>query len=63
MMIQHFFDSELVISCIGCQKIDVMSLAAGKAREHLDLVESFKTILTAVRQAALPQVYAVPDDD
>jgi len=61
MTIQHFFDSELVISCVGCQKIDVMALQAGKAREHLDLVETFKTILTAVRQIAQPHIYNVSD--
>jgi len=48
MMVQHFFDSDLVISVVGCKKLDVVSLRAGKAIEHLDLIETFKTILTAV---------------
>lgn len=51
MMVQAFFDSDLVISIVGCQKIDVLALRAGKAREHLDLIETLKTILTAVRRA------------
>mmetsp|Transcript_229 Transcript_229/g.681 ORF Transcript_229/g.681 Transcript_229/m.681 type:complete len:2260 (-) Transcript_229:168-6947(-) len=52
MMVQHFFDTDLVISVIGCQKLDVMSLATGKAREHLDLVETFKTVHMARRADA-----------
>jgi len=47
VMVQHFFDTELVVSIIGCQKLDILSLATGKAREHLDLVETFRTIHTA----------------
>jgi protein SFI1 len=52
IMVQHFFDTDLVISVIGCQKLDVMSLATGKAREHLDLVETFKTVYMARRADA-----------
>jgi protein SFI1 len=52
IMVQHFFDTEQVIAIIGCQKLDVMSLATGKAREHLDLVETFKTVYTARRDDA-----------
>jgi len=51
MMVQAFFDSDLVISIVGCQKIDVLALRAGKAREHLDLIETFKTVLTTVRRS------------
>lgn len=44
-MVQQFLDTELVISFIGCQKLDVIALEAGKAIDHLQLVMLFKTLL------------------
>jgi len=58
MMVQHFFDSDLVISVVGCQKLNVIELRAGKAIEHLDLIETFKTLHAAVR--ASPNLYMTP---
>jgi hypothetical protein len=45
LMVQQFLDTELVISFIGCQKLDVIALEAGKAIDHLQLVMLFKTLL------------------
>ena len=51
MMVQQFFDSEFVISAVGCQKIDVSALGEGKAIVHLELIETFKTLMVAIRDA------------
>jgi len=48
LMVQQFLDTELVISFIGCQKLDVIALESGKAIDHLQLVMLFKTILVGV---------------
>lgn len=50
LMVQQFLDTELVISFIGCQKLDVLALEAGKAIDHLQLVMLFKTILVGVSE-------------
>ena len=51
MMVQQFFDCERVISAVGCQKIDVVALGEGKALVHLELIETFKTLMTAFQEA------------
>jgi hypothetical protein len=50
LMVQQFLDTELVISFIGCQKLDVIALESGKAIDHLQLVMLFKTILVGVHE-------------
>ena len=45
-MMQQFLDTDAVIRIVGCQKIDVVALEAGKAIEHLALVMLLKTVLT-----------------
>ena len=46
LMMQQFLDTDAVIRIVGCQKIDVVALEAGKAIEHLALVMLLKTVLT-----------------
>jgi len=52
VMVQQFFDTEAVIAVVGCQKLDIKALTAGKAREHLDLVQTFRTVHKARRSEA-----------
>jgi len=52
LMVQQFLDTELVISLIGCQKLDVIALEAGKAIDHLQLVMLFKTLLVSTNDGA-----------
>jgi len=51
LMVQQFLDTELVISVVGCQKLDVIALEAGKAIDHLQLVMLFKTLLESQKDA------------
>ena len=47
LMVQRFLDTDLVISHIGCQKLDVIALRSGKAIQHLQLLMLFKALLEA----------------
>ena len=53
LMAQQFLDPELVISIIGCQKLDVIALEAGKAIDHLQLVMLLKTLLESRLRAPI----------
>ena len=46
--LQHFLDAEPALSYVGCQKLNVPALEAGKAIEHLELIAIFKALLVAI---------------
>ena len=52
-MLQHFFETDLVMHTLGCQRLDVAALAAGKAIEHLELLSALRTVLEAAEEATL----------
>ena len=47
--LQHFFETELVVRVIGCQRLDVAALEGGRAIEHLELLSSIREVLDEVR--------------
>ena len=48
--VQRFFETDLVIGVVGCQKVDIADLVGGRARVHLELLETFKTLIEARRE-------------
>ena len=48
--LQHFFETEHVVSIVGCQRLDVGALEAGRAIEHLELLASMREILLETQE-------------
>ena len=50
--LQHFFETELVVRAVGCQRLDVAALENGKAIEHLELLSSLREVVEEVEVRA-----------
>ena len=48
--LQHFFETELVMRVVGCQRLDVAGLVEGRAIEHLELLASLREVLNEVEE-------------
>ena len=51
--LQHFFETELVVRVVGCQRLDVAALDHGKAIEHLELLSSLREVVEEVERSRL----------
>ena len=51
--IQQLFDTERVVTVVGCQRLDVGELVSGRALEHLELLASLRELFDANLDAEL----------